>query len=85
MLISSFNLVHVPATNMEEAGFMNNMVASHQVAILMLWLHLSKAVMLSIFRHSLWFGHVKFLTNITVGSPQELRDRQILEQGDDTM
>ena len=44
-----FSLVHVPYTNMEEAGFITYTVASHQVAIETLWLHFSGTVMLYIF------------------------------------
>ena len=40
-----FSLAHVSSSNMEEAGFMTNTAASHQVAITMLWLRFRGAFM----------------------------------------
>ena len=51
------SLVHIPFTNMNEAGFMTDIAVSHQVAIETLWSHFWGAVMSSIFIYSRCCGY----------------------------
>ena len=81
-ILTFFGFVHVPSTNMQEAGFMIYTTANHQGAIKALWLHFWEAVTSSIFMFSLWSPHngqgseVRDAVSATSGS-QRVWDRLI--------